>query len=89
MAQLLVTLMFTAILIGAARLLVRELVRPLTLYPSCADDMLYDALCAVETRQTSVATPAIAPARSRPAATRQSAHSVPRQSPHRSLAAAA
>lgn len=46
MVQLLVTLGFAAILIGAARMLWAELVRPLHLYPACADDVRLDAMLA-------------------------------------------
>jgi hypothetical protein len=45
MAQLLVTLFFTAVMIFAARLMLRELARPLVNGPACWDDALYDALC--------------------------------------------
>jgi hypothetical protein len=45
MAQLLITLLFTGVMIFAARLLVRELARPLVNSPACWDDVLYDALC--------------------------------------------
>lgn len=45
MAQLLITLLFTGVMVFAARLLVRELARPLVNSPACWDDALYDALC--------------------------------------------
>lgn len=45
MAQLLMTLLFTGVMIFAAQLLVRELARPLVNSPACWDDALYDALC--------------------------------------------
>jgi hypothetical protein len=46
MVQLLVTLGFAAILIGAARMIWAELARPLHLYPACEDDVRLDAMLA-------------------------------------------
>ncbi len=45
MAQILVTLLFSAVLFAAARLMLRELKRPLVKGPACWDDMLFDSLC--------------------------------------------
>lgn len=45
MAQLLVTLFFTGLLVFAARAIVHELTRPLVNRPACWDDAVYDALC--------------------------------------------
>jgi hypothetical protein len=55
MVQLLVTLGFVAILIGAARMIWAELARPLHLYPACADDARLDALLATRAAGRSAA----------------------------------
>lgn len=67
MVQLLVTLGFVAILIGAARMIWAELARPLHLYPACADDVRLDAMLAARAAGRSAT---IVPFRSRPQAPR-------------------
>jgi hypothetical protein len=77
MVQFLIALAFCAILIGAARSIAYDLMRPRTLYPACWDDALLDALCdgrvapnrlaAVRARPAMVRPVSRRPAPSRPA----------------------
>ncbi len=80
MAQLLVTLLFTGLLVLAARVIFHELTRPLVNRPACWDDAVYDALC------DGRAAPLVSPVMAR----RSSPRPVQRQSvPSLTLAAAA